>query len=439
MRVHKITNCYIAIKFLEDQNIKGITIAAEDFVDASEKNLKYLLGFCWILLKRFQNVPKRDKSGSNVGEETQFEQNLLSWIREMVDGSGSNVEVDGFSSLQDGRAILALLEKYDKSIVTTQTLNYDNPAETINLALSLAEKHLGIPADILDIDELIAGEASEKGLVLYSTLLFNSFQNKLSTSSKDSLIAQIKDLEKELKEHKWKTEKKHLLQRLEELKESYTSFKEAIEGENNDLEDRNKEHQVEVEELQEQKKALRKKLKELREKREEVQTEFDEASQKRLDMEKMVSDNQMKTGRLLANLSEDITTHVEDMNAWKILLKQKTSYVAETIQQDTKAEFEELGYDESYTEFEKKLVAENELLAAMLSDQMAMLGEMKKAAAGFMRNNVSGSRKTRQVRAPPSTDDKNSTKKKRDRKSQQITTVSGSTDKRKKKRKSLMN
>jgi hypothetical protein len=33
LKVHKITNCFIALKFLEEQGVKRLTIAAEDIVE----------------------------------------------------------------------------------------------------------------------------------------------------------------------------------------------------------------------------------------------------------------------------------------------------------------------------------------------------------------------------------------------------------------------
>jgi len=54
LKAHKINNCFIALKFLQEEcQVKNITIAAEDFVQGNQMNL--LLGFCWLLLRNFQD------------------------------------------------------------------------------------------------------------------------------------------------------------------------------------------------------------------------------------------------------------------------------------------------------------------------------------------------------------------------------------------------
>jgi len=60
LKVHKITNCYLALKFLQDLGVKGLTVSSEDIVDASENNetsVNLILGFCWMLLRQFQSTP----------------------------------------------------------------------------------------------------------------------------------------------------------------------------------------------------------------------------------------------------------------------------------------------------------------------------------------------------------------------------------------------
>jgi len=213
-------------------------------------------------------------------------------------------------------------------------------------------------------------------------------------------IEQLEKLKEELeafkdtKEQEWKNEKKQLQNQLSSLQDNFITLQNAVEGENDDLERKMNEQAQERDALLEQKSRLQEKLNSLYAKKEKGENELAEAAKKRLDMEIQVSDSQVLAGGLISTLAQDVAQHVEDMNVWKVFLKQKTSYLSETVQLDTRSEFEDLGYDESFNEFEKKLEAENNALMALLEEQILILNETKKTASNFNRE-----KKARNVRA----------------------------------------
>jgi len=199
LRVHKITNCYIAIKHLENCGVTGLTIQAEDLVDASdekETSVNFILGFCWMLLRRFQTTPDMDE-GSEGGKENTFENRILTWVKQMLAGY-NDINITGWESFQDGKALLALVEQFDKNLINYQSFNKDDPTNTAKTALSIAETKINIPSDVIDVDELISGQISEKNLVLYTTLFYNAFSDKVSLSSRESLIRRLHQLEEEI-------------------------------------------------------------------------------------------------------------------------------------------------------------------------------------------------------------------------------------------------
>jgi len=65
-------------------------------------------------------------------------------------------------------------------------------------ALSIAEQFINIPQDLIDAQELVEGQISEKQMVLYLTLFYNAFSDKDNSMSRESIISRIRDLEKNL-------------------------------------------------------------------------------------------------------------------------------------------------------------------------------------------------------------------------------------------------
>ena len=101
--------------------MKGLTISAENLV--SGEFLTLILGFCWQLLKTFQEPPDfgdEDEGGKGKGSSSYesvlnyimffliFSQRLFNWVKKTLDGKYPDVDLsDGFKSrgFQNGRVI----------------------------------------------------------------------------------------------------------------------------------------------------------------------------------------------------------------------------------------------------------------------------------------------------------------------------------------------
>lgn len=70
-------------------------VSAENFVNADPRWLNLTLGFCWQLLRAFQEPPAED--GSQSGGDS-FGENLLRWVRTTLKDYSDIDLRDGFKS-----------------------------------------------------------------------------------------------------------------------------------------------------------------------------------------------------------------------------------------------------------------------------------------------------------------------------------------------------
>jgi cortexillin 1/2 len=168
-RITKIENCSIALAFLKEHGVepKMLTISAEDFVD---KNLKLILGFCWILFRKF-----RINKNIAGAEDRSTEENLLKWCREITEGY-PGVKIENFkTSFNDGLAFLAMVHKFNPSLFEyTKLMEENSSLENAETAFEFAEKQMGVPK-LLDAQELVDGRVDERSIVLYVSLFFHAF------------------------------------------------------------------------------------------------------------------------------------------------------------------------------------------------------------------------------------------------------------------------
>jgi len=193
LRVHKINNCFIALKFLsEDCGLKGLTVSAENLVNGEP--MSQILGFCWMLLRNYQGVVIDASKGQS------FEQGLLSWLKEKLKPySDINLD-DNFKSASfvDGKVMLALINEFDNSLIKYSSYGSDKLKNCTD-GLKIGEEKANVPA-LMEPGELASGKVSEKNLVLYYSLWFNAFKDRDAGVSKESLIKKIKELEERIRE-----------------------------------------------------------------------------------------------------------------------------------------------------------------------------------------------------------------------------------------------
>jgi len=357
------------LKFLEEQGVRGLTISAEDIVDG--ENINQLLGFCWMLLRRFQVTPDFDDNEGGGGGNT-FETRMLEWCKNVL-SEYSDINITGWDSFKDGKPLLALLEKYDKKILNYNGFDKNDPLNNARSALQLAEQFINIPQDLIEAQELVEGQVSEKQMVLYLTLFYNAFSDKDNLMSRESILSKIRELENELNnstadrdhmlgvtgeledrkvtltqeletvsferddlaawkkrmEEEWRLEKEHLAKRIKELEERIAVLKTSTDSTTSDL-------QLENEKLRKERDELLKATKKLEKEIEELEKQFTRFSKKlakeqrvRKELESFLDKQKQNWDLGVSAIRQNLLQHISDMNVWKVFLEQNSDYQVE--------------------------------------------------------------------------------------------------------------
>eukprot|EP01087_Luapelamoeba_hula_P017518 TRINITY_DN5536_c0_g1_i1.p1 TRINITY_DN5536_c0_g1~~TRINITY_DN5536_c0_g1_i1.p1 ORF type:complete len:838 (-),score=182.97 TRINITY_DN5536_c0_g1_i1:158-2671(-) len=200
-------------------NVKLVGIGAEDIFEGQRK---LILGLIWSL---FRTLRMTDLTGSTEGQSTNkkaMEEGLLTWVREQTKGyPGVNV-TDFKHGFGDGLALAALVHKYKSDLVDYDALPKDDSAESkqenVEMAFSLAEKHMNIPK-LLDANDLIAGDPDERSVQLYVSMFFHAFALKAEKErikrEKEGITAEMDNLASNLAREE--EERRRLIQEKEAL------------------------------------------------------------------------------------------------------------------------------------------------------------------------------------------------------------------------------
>eukprot|EP01133_Synstelium_polycarpum_P007355 gene7355-8568_t len=174
-KINKVQNLHIGLKFLEeDLGMKARGVGAEDFYDG---NKKMIFGFLWTLYRRFRIAMIRDdgsapSAGDRDPTEREAEEQLLRWCTNM-----SGITVGQFKNgFRDGNAFLALASRLaTTSASELEGLGSLDAASRLAAVFDYAEKNLDIPK-LLDPEDVAAGTADERTIMLYTSLLFNAYE-----------------------------------------------------------------------------------------------------------------------------------------------------------------------------------------------------------------------------------------------------------------------
>jgi len=410
LKVHKITNCFIALKFLEEQGVKRLTIAAEDIVEGEKLNL--LLGFCWMLLRQFQATPDFGDEDESGGKENSFELRMLEWAKSVL-SDYPDINVTGWDSFSDGRALLALLEKYDKKILNYRGLDKSDPLNNVKFALEMAEQNIQIPRELLDAEELISGGVSEKQMVIYLTLFYNAFSDKDNTMSRESIVSRIKDLERELemltndrnklrdvtfdlegkttnleqnvvtvtherdelsawqkkKSQEWKIERQGMLDQISKLQEILTELKSKTDDSTSSLQKNNEKLRHERDELLKDTQKLEKDLEEMGTQFKKMTKKVDKENRAKKDLEKFAKNQEEEWGLGVSALRRNLIQHIHDVNVWKPFLEQNDIYKIDldTLPKDSLVSAQP--YPEQVSSLDNALHEEHDRFRAMLDEK----------------------------------------------------------------------
>eukprot|EP01094_Clydonella_sp_ATCC50884_P024653 TRINITY_DN6252_c0_g1_i2.p1 TRINITY_DN6252_c0_g1~~TRINITY_DN6252_c0_g1_i2.p1 ORF type:complete len:1140 (-),score=632.07 TRINITY_DN6252_c0_g1_i2:233-3508(-) len=181
MRPHRLDNCVMAVKMIEDAGVKLNFFRPDHLVD---HDMKMILGMVWAVILDYQI------KGISV-EELSAKEGLLLWCQKKTEGY-KNVKVDNFHmSFQDGLAFCALIHRHRPDLLDFDSLSKDNPRENLELAFSVAEEKLNIPR-LLDAEDLVdVPRPDERSVMTYVSEYFHCFASQNQQEVAGRRIAKV--------------------------------------------------------------------------------------------------------------------------------------------------------------------------------------------------------------------------------------------------------
>jgi len=323
--------------------------------------------------------------------------------------------------------LLGLLDVYDSNILNG-SYNSFNPSHKLSnceKALGLAEKHVKLPAGILDSVALSESSVSESNLVLYLSLFYNSFKDKFASNTKESLEKRLKDLEekvrfyedenetlrilqaslkqqemtlsstfKETSEQKLKLshvkeeietelinlnqshhkEKNSLLTKIHELNEEIKVLKSTADSSTtklqNEKDNLTKERDHIKEELKGTKDKLIKEIEEITAKNEEISSNLKKVNRMREELEEISKQQDDNNQTSLTILRKHLIRHIKDMQVWKVYLESDRKYKPDQpLNIISEGDCEKLPYRRQLFELNALVLGENKLLEKLIGER----------------------------------------------------------------------
>jgi len=430
MKAHKITNCYLGLEHLKLQGCTGLTISPENLVNVDERDLPLILGFCWQLLRKYQNIGTGTKNSS-------YEQSLLEWLRGICAPYPDINLDDGFKSktFHAGKPFLALINEYKKGIINYDSFNNEDKEHNCTTAFKISEEQLNIPS-LIDAVEMSQGKTSDKNIVLYLSLWFNAFKELNAGISKDDLAKRLAELEEKIRiltaeneelrrrrqellaaqnnlseklsllsseEENLFSARDDILTQLKELQDKYDLEKMTMEeqikllkeqiamssegSEQQQIQLKNKIDEVNhdrdrlLEELRKLKEGMKKENEEIAAKNAELKKQFEREKKERDVLEAHISKTQEEQGQAVIDLHKKLGKHVRDMNVWKDFLEQDKEYDSLDLHITMAEDLEQESFDTKVDIVDSAFKEETNLLAKLL------LGRTGKVATQVIPNN----------------------------------------------------
>lgn len=355
-------------------------------------------------------------------EDSSFEDHLLAWVNEQTEDYDAKV-TDFVGSFSDGRALLALLHKYDQTYVDWDNVSGANKVDNCTNALQTALEKIGIP-QLMDPLKLAAGSSDEKSMVLYLSLVQQAFARKFAdqaanaektdirsqlkavTTERDDLLRAKTSLEEELlllrgSGDDWKSKCKELEEendklrkQLAEANKRLTYLEEKLrvmeELQKTEAEER-AQLEGELTKLKEDNEKLRREKRDAEEERDEFKRERDALEREQRDMMDSMEafkaartkmegefDHRSKLGLLgLDALRINLLEHLKDMHIWKTYLEQDRQYQSEGIQVATESAIAQSSFEDQLTALTTALGSENTKLQTLLKEREREEAEKK--------------------------------------------------------------
>ncbi|XP_030894554.1 calmin isoform X1 [Leptonychotes weddellii] len=201
-RIFRLNNIAKALKFLEDSNVKLVSIDAAEIADG---NPSLVLGLIWNIILFFQikeltgNLSRKSPSSSlspgsggtdsdssfpptptterslavSVKDQRKAIRTLLSWVQRKTRKYGVAVQ-DFAGSWRSGMAFLAVIKAIDPSLVDMKQALEDSMRENLEKAFSIAHEALHIPR-LLEPEDIMVDTPDEQSIVTYVAQFLEHF------------------------------------------------------------------------------------------------------------------------------------------------------------------------------------------------------------------------------------------------------------------------
>ncbi|XP_036604152.1 calmin [Trichosurus vulpecula] len=201
-RIFRLNNIAKALKFLEDSNVKLVSIDAAEIADG---NSSLVLGLIWNIILFFQikeltgNLNRNSSSSSlssgtpgpdsdsslpmtpkgensvalSVKDQRKAIRTLLNWVQRRTRKYGVAVQ-DFAGSWRSGLAFLAIIKAIDPSLVDIKQALEDSARENLEKAFSIAHDILHIPR-LLEPEDIMVDSPDEQSIVTYVAQFLEHF------------------------------------------------------------------------------------------------------------------------------------------------------------------------------------------------------------------------------------------------------------------------
>ncbi|NXA46229.1 CLMN protein, partial [Nothocercus julius] len=201
-RIFRLNNIAKALKFLEDSNVKLVSIDAAEIADG---NSSLVLGLIWNIILFFQikeltgNLNRNSSSSSlssgpsgpesdtsqtstpnverslsvTVKDQRKAIRALLTWVQRKTRKYGVAVQ-DFASSWRSGLAFLAVIKAIDSTMVDMKQALEKSARENLEDAFNIAQNKLGVPR-LLEPEDIMVESPDEQSIVTYVAQFLEHF------------------------------------------------------------------------------------------------------------------------------------------------------------------------------------------------------------------------------------------------------------------------
>ncbi|ETE65305.1 Calmin, partial [Ophiophagus hannah] len=223
-RIFRLNNIAKALKFLEDSNVKLVSIDASEIADG---NSSMVLGLIWNIILFFQikeltgNLNRNSSSSSlssgpsgpdsdtshpstpnvernmsvSVKDQRKAIKALLTWVQRKTRKYGVAIQ-DFTSSWRSGLAFLAVIKAIDSSLVDMKQALEKSSRENLEDAFCTAQDYLGIPR-LLEPEDIMIDSPDEQSIMTYED--FSDLDKEFPVESAYVHIREIPEEEKQEK------------------------------------------------------------------------------------------------------------------------------------------------------------------------------------------------------------------------------------------------